>query len=285
MGGMKRPEVIETAVTRVPAEGDLVMRRETVVAEEPLEVRVDGRRLLLTMRTPGDDLDLVRGLLYSEGFIQQPGDIVAVQHCTEVEPEERGNVVVVALREDVTLDPEWTARATVMNSACGVCGTSSVELVHRRCGKVAPGPALDRELILSLPARLNHRQAIYNQTGGLHAAGLFDATGKLLCLKEDVGRHNAVDKLIGEAMRFGLLPLDGLLLMVSSRAGFEIVQKACRARIPVICCASAPTSLAIELARQSNQTLVAFLRDDRFTIYSGAERLRMDETAGRQVQP
>jgi len=245
---------------------------DPVVVEEPLEVRVGERSLLVTMRTPGDDADLVRGLLYTEGLVERPGDVGAVTACRDVPDEARGNVVVVALADGAQLDEERTARVGLVSSGCGVCGKTTLESIRAVAPPVAPGPALRPELLWALPAALEQRQAVFEATGGLHAAALFDAEGTLLSLKEDVGRHNAVDKVIGEAMRFGRLPLVGTVLMVSGRAGFEIVQKARRAGIPVVCSVSAPSSLAVRLARDGGQTLVGFLRGERFNVYAGPER-------------
>jgi FdhD protein len=166
-----------------------------------------------------------------------------------------------------------------MSASCGVCGKTSLEAVRVGAPPVGPGPRLTSELVTGLPAALRAGQSVFEATGGLHAAGLFDVSGRLLCVREDIGRHNAVDKVVGDAMRFGRLPLHDTVLMVSGRAGFEIVQKARRAGIPVICSVSAPSSLAIDLAREGRQTLIGFLRDDRFNVYAGSERLDTDSAA------
>jgi len=245
---------------------------DVVAVEEPLEVRCGDRSLLVTMRTPGDDADLVRGLLYTEGLVERVDDVVAVSACHEVPPEARGNVVVVGLRRGARLDELRTARVGLVTSGCGVCGKTTLAAVAAAAPPVGPGPPLCAALLERLPPQLVQRQAVFAATGGLHAAALFDADGQLLALKEDVGRHNAVDKVVGEAMRFHRLPLHGTLLLVSGRAGFEIVQKARRAGIPVVCSVSAPSSLAVDLARDGKQTLVGFLRDGRFNVYTGAER-------------
>jgi len=247
--------------------------RDDVAVEEPLEVRVGRQSLLVTMRTPGRDLDLVRGLLFTEGLVAGPQDVAAVAHCDDVPREARGNVVTVALRRGARLNRAGALRVGLVSSACGVCGRATLDTVARDCPVLPPGPQVPRAVIESLPAALHLGQDLFRRTGGLHAAGLFDARGRRLSLAEDVGRHNAVDKVIGEAARFGRLPLHGALLVVSGRASFEIVHKARRAGIPVICAVSAPSSLAVRLAREGGQTLIGFLREGRFNVYCGAERV------------
>lgn len=248
--------------------------RDAVVVEEPLELRLGGESLLVTMRTPGRDLDLVRGLLFTEGLVDAPGDVAAVAHCRDVPREARGNVVVVGLRRGAALRRDGTLRVGLVTSACGVCGKSTLQAVRQHAPRVGKGPQVPRAVLESLPAALQQGQDLFRVTGGLHAAGLFDARGRRLALAEDVGRHNAVDKVIGEALRFLRPPLAGAILMVSGRAGFEIVHKARRAGIPVVCSVSAPSSLAVRLARDGGQTLVGFLREGRFNVYCGAQRLR-----------
>ena len=245
---------------------------DRVVVEEPLELRFEGRCLLVTMRTPGDDLDLVRGLVYTEGLVRSPADVAAVAHCPDVPPEAAGNVVQLSLRTGATLVEENAMRQGLITSACGVCGRSALDVVARESPRVGQGPRLTAALLAGLPAQLRGGQSLFERTGGLHAAALFSAQGALLALAEDVGRHNAVDKVIGKALRLGALPLRDTLLLVSGRAGFEIVFKARRAGIPVVASVSAPSSLAIELARDGGQTLVGFLREGRFNVYCGGER-------------
>lgn len=264
---------VRVAVSRPGAAHAAGDELDEVVIEEPLEIRVDGESVVVTMRTPGDDLDLARGLLFSEGFVGAPQDIVGVRHCTAVDDAARGNVVIAALAPGVTRSAAWSMRATAMSAACGLCGRRTLDAVRLETAPVGSGPRLTHATLLSLPERLRAAQAVFAATGGLHAAGLFDRAGRLLVLKEDVGRHNAVDKVIGEAMRFGRLPLGDSILMLSGRAGFELVQKAVRAGIPVVCSVSAPSSLAVQLARESNQTLVGFLRGERYNVYCGAQRI------------
>lgn len=247
--------------------------RDDVVVEEPLEVRVGDRSILVTMRTPGHDFDLVRGLLFSEGLVERADGVTGVAWCRDVPVEARGNVVVVALAEGVELDEERTLRAGLVSSGCGVCGKTTLEAVAVDAPAVPDGPTIDAAVLASLPERLAERQDLFARTGGLHAAALFDVGGRLLSVREDVGRHNAVDKVVGEALRFGRVPLRDTALMVSGRAGFEIVQKARRAGVPIVCSVSAPSSLAIDVAREGNQTLVGFLRGEAFNVYAGGERI------------
>jgi FdhD protein len=267
---MRRSRV-RVAVVRVGAGGGKA--RDDVVVEEPLEVRLGKESLLVTMRTPGRDLDLVRGLLFTEGLVARPGDVAAVAHCDDVPREALGNVVTVALRRGAKLDRTGALRVGLVTSACGVCGRATLQSIGRDCPPLPEGPLVPRAVLESLPAALHVGQDLFHRTGGLHAAGLFDVRGRRLALAEDVGRHNAVDKVIGEAARFGRLPLHAAVLIVSGRAGFEIVHKARRAGIAIICSVSAPSSLSVRLAREGNQTLVGFLREGRFNVYSGAERV------------
>jgi FdhD protein len=243
-----------------------------LVAVEPLEVRVGERSLLITMRTPGDDLDLVRGLMWTEGLVRSPEDIAALAHCDDVPAEAAGNVVTVSLRAGATLVEENAVRAGLVSSACGVCGKSTLAAVASQAPPVGPGPALSVALVAGLPGALRGGQSLFESTGGLHAAALFDAGGRRLALAEDVGRHNAVDKVIGQVLRFLRPPLSDTLLAVSGRAGFEIVHKARCAGIPVVASVSAPSSLSIELAQDGGQTLIGFLRDGHFNVYCGGGR-------------
>jgi FdhD protein len=212
--------------------------------------------------------------------VRSPGDIAAVAHCPDVPAEAAGNVVTVALRPGARLVEEHALRQGLVSSACGVCGRTALEVVARDTPRVEAGPRLTRELVAALPARLRGGQALFASTGGLHAAGLFTAAGVVAALAEDVGRHNAVDKVIGRALRFAAPPLRDTLLLVSGRAGFEIVHKARRAGIPVIASVSAPSSLAVELARDGGQTLIGFLREGRFNVYCGGERFDPSVGAG-----
>jgi FdhD protein len=247
-----------------------------LAAEDPLEIRlgigIAARPLTVTMRTPGHDCELAAGFLWTEGLIDSPGQIVALR-----EPEGQRNLVEIELREGV-FEIENLQRNFFAASSCGICGKASIDAVRVR-GLRAPNPEfrVAPEMLCALPDRLRSSQSTFDRTGGLHAAALFDfsgadSSGTLLALREDIGRHNAVDKIVGWALLSGLLPLSNHVLMVSGRGGFEIVQKALAAGVPVVASVSAPSSLAVKLARELNLTLVGFLRGRRFVLYSGQER-------------
>jgi len=262
----------------VTADGVQATRRpDTVTAEEPLEVRVAGRALAVTMRTPGDDFDLAIGFLLTEGLISAAGDVATLMHCQDEGEDGRPtyNVVDVVLQPGVALPDVSLERSFYTTSSCGVCGKASIDAVRVRSTYDVGGDttALPPQLLLRLPEALREHQKVFDRTGGLHAAGLFTADGGLLAVREDVGRHNAVDKLIGWAAREGRLPLTGCVLMVSGRASFELTQKALMAGIPCLAAVSAPSSLAVELAVESGMTLVGFLRPPKMTVYAGPQRL------------
>ncbi|QHC73077.1 formate dehydrogenase accessory sulfurtransferase FdhD [Rathayibacter sp. VKM Ac-2805] len=269
--------VARTRLTAVRA-GDPPRRREDVLAvEEPLEIRVGGRRFSVTMRTPGDDFDLVAGFLVSEGVLTESEQLAAMRYCASGSGpgENTYNVVDASVRggrEAVLLERE---RSVYTTSSCGVCGLASLEAVATDSAwSVAEDDLrVERELLVSLPDRLREAQAVFERTGGVHAAGLFDADGSLLVLREDVGRHNAVDKVVGWGLREGRLPLRGTLLQVSGRASFELVQKAVMAGIPLLAAVGAPSSLAVDLARDSGLTLIGFSRGSGFNLYAGDARL------------
>jgi FdhD protein len=266
----------EARVVRVSAgTGAAVARQDRLAVEEPLEIRVGGETVAVTMRTPGDDFDLAAGWLLAEGIVSRPDEIVRFEHCRDVRsPEEEGNVVIV--RATAPAGALGRARRMlVTTSSCGLCGKGSIESVHASFPPVESEEPVDPRVLARLPEALRDAQSAFAETGGLHAAGVFSPGGELLVAREDVGRHNAVDKSIGHLFREGRLPLreGGAILLVSGRASFEIVQKAVAARIPVVAAVSAPSSLAVELARDSNVTLVGFLRDGGFNCYSGEARL------------
>ncbi|MER5912566.1 formate dehydrogenase accessory sulfurtransferase FdhD [Streptomyces sp. NPDC001982] len=253
-------------------------RPDTLAAEEPMEIRVGGRPLTITMRTPGDDFDLAAGFLVSEGVVHAAEHVAGIRYClgAMADGSNTYNVVDVALAPGVAAPDTSLERNFYTTSSCGLCGKASLDAVRTAAAwSVAEDPLhLTPERLATLPDRLRAAQKVFDSTGGLHAAGLFSADGELLCLREDVGRHNAVDKVVGHALRSGLLPLRETVLMVSGRASFELVQKAVTAGIPVLAAVSAPSSLAVDLAVESGLTLVGFLRGASMNVYAGAERLQ-----------
>ena len=258
-------------------EGQVHRKDDYLAAEEPLEIRIGEHPLSVTMRTPGDDLDLAAGFLLTEGLIQRADQIVALDHAPgdPANPgANRGNVVTVELDPASMPDFEKMRRHFFAASSCGICGKASIDAVRARSMQPPnPGFRLDPEVLVALPEALRASQPVFGRTGGLHAAALFDAHGKLLVLREDIGRHNAVDKVIGWALRSGRMPLSDVALLVSGRGGFEIIQKAIVAGLPVVASVSAPSSLAVQLAREMSLTLVGFLRGRRFVVYAGEARL------------
>lgn len=252
---------------------------DDVVVEEPLEIRLAGDTLAITMRTPGHDRELVLGFLLSEGIIASADDVSGLAHCDHVDDEARGNVVEVTLAPGVKPpasadDAPLARRGTVTTSACGVCGRRSVDDLLARAARVPDGDAVRAETLLAAMHALREHQPLFAATGACHAACLVDLDGAYVATFEDVGRHNAVDKVIGSRVRARALPVAGHALVVSGRASFEIVQKAAVAGVPIVVSVSAATSLAIDVARRANVALVGFTRGDAFTVYTGAERVR-----------
>ena len=259
---------------------------DTLAVEEPLQIMLAGRNLAVTMRTPGHDLELVTGFLFTEGLIQSEAHLAKLAHATTGPVSQRSNTVRVTLKRKrgSTANPGKKTMAAappryfIAASSCGVCGKASIDSIRRRgIRKLSSGLVISPDLLCQLPERMRAAQTIFAHTGGLHAAALFTATGELLVLREDIGRHNAVDKVIGWALRQSLLPLSQHILLVSGRSGFEIVQKAVAAGIPILASVSAPSSLAVQLAREFNATLVGFLRGPRFVMYAGGERISPSE--------
>ncbi len=272
------PAVRGMSILRVTA-GAPERRDDRVSVEEPLEIRVGGETLAVTMRTPGHDFDLAAGWLVAEGIVRSPDEIVRMEHCREVRsPEEEGNVILVRATAPAGAT-DRARRLLLTSSSCGLCGKGSIESLHGRFPPVPPGARLDPAVLRRLPDVLRAAQGNFAQTGGLHAAGIFTLEGELVVCREDIGRHNAVDKAIGSLFRQGRTPLSRHLLLVSGRASFEIVQKALAAALPIIAAVSAPSSLAVDLARESSMTLVGFLREGGFNVYAGEERLSPAATA------
>jgi len=247
---------------------------DLLAAEEPLELRLGGAALTLMMRTPGHDHELALGLLFAEGIVRQRADVTTTTSVSNGEHPGLDNIMEVQLAPSAPgVDRRWQ-RNFLSATSCGLCGVSTIEAIHQSSPPLGePGWRLDPEVLFSLDAKLRAEQAVFGRTGGLHAAGLFSIEGEPLVVREDVGRHNAVDKVVGYALEHDLIPLDRHILMVSGRTSFEIVQKALQARIPVLASVSAPSSLARDLAQASNQTLIGFLRGRRLNVYAGRQRL------------
>ncbi|MGY0390729.1 formate dehydrogenase accessory sulfurtransferase FdhD [Nocardioides sp. WG-D5] len=258
-------------------DGVVSRRPDKLAAEEPMEIRVNGRPLTVTMRTPGGDFDLAVGFLVSEGVVHSADDVASVRYCAGATADGGNtyNVVDVGLAAHVPPPDASLERSFYTTSSCGLCGKASLEAVRTSSAWSVAEDTLrvTPELLTVLPERLREAQRVFDSTGGLHAAGLFDAEGNLLCVREDVGRHNAVDKVIGHALREGLVPLRNSMLMVSGRASFELVQKAVMAGIPLLAAVSAPSSLAVDLADDNGLTLVGFLRGSSMNIYAGTDRI------------
>jgi FdhD protein len=271
------PRSIDLTQVTEWADGRVRRVQDSLAGEEPLEIRVGGNPLAVTMRTPGYDLELAAGFLFTEGIIQRQEQIISLEIGKPDAGTQPGNVVVAQLEGEVQVDAEKTKRNFFANSSCGICGKASIDAVRSRFLR-APnaGFRVRSDVLCGLPEKLGGSQDIFSRTGGLHAAGLFTANGELLVAREDIGRHNVVDKVVGWALREGRVPLAEFILVVSGRCGFEIAQKAIAAGIPIVASVSAPSSLAVQLARELNLTLVGFLRGRRFVVYSGEERLILE---------
>ncbi|MGW6389181.1 formate dehydrogenase accessory sulfurtransferase FdhD [Streptomyces sp. NPDC055103] len=261
-------------------DGAVNTRPDTLVAEEPLEIRLNGRPIAITMRTPGDDFALAAGFLVSEGVLAAASDVRNIVYCAGATDDGRNtyNVVDVQLAPDVVVPDISLERNVYTTSSCGLCGKASLDAVRTTARfpiADAPPVRLAPALLSVLPERLRAAQRVFDSTGGLHAAALFTEDGELLDVREDVGRHNAVDKLVGRALREGLLPLERAVLLVSGRASFELAQKAVMAGIPVLAAVSAPSSLAVDLAAETGLTLVGFLRGANMNVYAGEHRIAL----------
>jgi FdhD protein len=278
---MPRP-VIQHPIHKLD-QGQYRSLTDTLAVEEPLEIRLsfgptgqrEERPLSITMRTPGDDHDLVAGFLFTEGLIGQMSDIAEIRHTGQaLHPESEENIILATLHPQVRVDFEQLSRHFYTSSSCGVCGKSSIEMVRQAsCYFPRKGhPQVTHKQLLQLPAQLRAAQAVFQDTGGIHAAALFGEDGRLL-IREDVGRHNALDKLIGAALAKGMIPLREHLLLLSGRISFELVQKALMAGIPIVAAMGAPSSLAVALAEENGMTLAGFLSQDRFNLYCGKERV------------
>lgn len=271
----RKPRSLDLTQVSEWDDGKIIRKEDYLAAEEPLEIRVGDEPLSVTMRTPGDDLELAAGFLFTEGIVTRRAQIVSLDAVVQDGEPNRGNVVRAVLAPEAAPDFEKMKRHFFAASSCGICGKASIDSVRARTLE-PPNPEfrVDAEVLLRLPDALRASQAVFGRTGGLHAAALFDAKGELLVLREDIGRHNAVDKVIGWALLENRVPLGQVVLLVSGRGGFEIVQKAIVAGLPVVASVSAPSSLAVQLARELRLTLIGFLRGRRFVIYAGEERIR-----------
>ncbi|SCK34178.1 FdhD protein [Streptomyces sp. WMMB 714] len=268
-------------------DGAVSTRPDTLVAEEPLEIRLNGKPLAITMRTPGDDFALAAGFLVSEGVLGAADELANIVYCAGATDEGLNtyNVVDVRLAPGVAVPDIALERNVYTTSSCGLCGKASLDAVRTTARWSVEDPQdapvrLEPEVLSAMPDRLREAQRVFDRTGGLHAAGLFTPEGELLDLREDVGRHNAVDKIVGRALQQGRLPLRECVLMVSGRASFELAQKAVMAGIPVLAAVSAPSSLAVDLAAESGLTLIGFLRGASMNVYAGEHRLALRTTAG-----
>jgi FdhD protein len=259
---------------------------DRLASEEPMEIRIEagpkGHRettsLAVTMRTPGNDFELAAGFLFGEGIVAEKRNLVRVEYCTDSAVPQEYNIVSAIVRPDVDFNADRLSRHFYMTSSCGVCGKTALEAIRVAVRFPIPrnAPIVARKSIAAIPSRLREEQRLFAETGGLHAAGLFDTDGNLLSLREDVGRHNAADKVLGEAFLAGQMPLSRRILAVSGRASFEIMQKAAVAGIPIVVAVGAPSSLAVAIATEFGMTLVGFARDDRFNVYAGHERIRSE---------
>jgi FdhD protein len=285
MGGMLEAEApsrrrpVTTAPILSVRDGTAAARADRLAAEEPMEIRVGGPgqepvSLAVTMRTPGHDFELAAGFLFTEGLIGSRDDVASLAYCELPEEEQQFNVVTVRLTRP--FDRPDQARTFFTTSSCGVCGKASLDRVKVACPAIGPGPVVSESVVAGLPDALREGQRVFDQTGGLHAAGLFTPEGTVVAVREDVGRHNAVDKLVGRSLLDGEVPLGDRVLAVSGRVSFEIAQKAARAGIPMICAVSAPSSLAVDAGAELGMTVVGFVRGGGFNVYSHPERVALD---------
>jgi FdhD protein len=267
----ERVSILRYQVGRLPESA-----RDELSVEEPLEIRVGNRAVSVTMRTPGHDDELTAGFLLTEGVIHSRSDVMSIEPCAAAR---EGNVVNVKPSPTAAIDFDKLTRHVFASSSCGVCGKATIDSIHARFEPVDSNVTVDAQTLLALPEKLRQAQSTFARTGGLHAAGLFTSAGELIVAREDVGRHNAVDKVLGYGFLNGLLPFDRHVLLVSGRASFEIMQKALAGRIPIVAAVSAPSSLAVDFAAESGMTLIGFLRAGRMNIYSEAQRVRFENAA------
>lgn len=279
---MSKSSVAQIQIKRF-SDSNFESQPDILAVEEPMEIRLTWfendkpieKSIAVTMRTPGSDIELAMGFLFTEGIIHSKSDIAKIWHCETVEKEEeKGNVIKVNLKPHIEFDFSKQERHFYTSSSCGVCGKSSIESVSQNCSVIPNGNfRVKPSVIKSLSQELEAKQTVFKYTGGIHASALFNSTGKLKVMKEDVGRHNALDKIAGWSLANQMIPLNESILLVSGRASFELVQKAIMLGIPILCAVGAPSSLAADLAEANNMTLIGFLKTDRFNIYSGENRI------------
>jgi FdhD protein len=260
----------EVIVTRWNA-GSVSEQPDELAAEEPLEIRVRGQAISVTMRTPGHDDELAAGFLLTEGLIHRAADVLRIEPCDR---NEAGNLLNVVLAPEVSVDFAKLTRHVFAASSCGLCGKATIDAIRANFPRVKSDLSIDAETIAKMPDAMRETQQTFARTGGLHAAAIFDQSGKMLVLREDVGRHNAVDKVLGWALLNEKLPLNRHVLLVSGRSSFEIMQKSLAAAIPIVAAVSAPSSLAVEFAQESGQTLIGFLREQRMNVYTNVQRIK-----------
>lgn len=263
--------IAQSAVVRLLADGSASTVTDEVAIEEPLEIRIGNDPFVVTMRTPGHDEELAAGFMVSEGIARSRSDFKEISRCNlSTSPE---NSIRLRLSSSIPIDKLRSHRFGAISSSCGVCGKTSIESIQQAYPEIDSKCVVSRKTLLALPDILRKNQVVFDRTGGLHSSGIFDCEGNLLCLREDVGRHNALDKVIGYAVLNDLWPLDNHILLVSGRVSFEIIQKALAARIPIVAAVSAPSSLAISFARDCGQTLIGFLRNPKMNVYSHPQRI------------
>ena len=282
------PAYSETGVRRIAAGEGYVDFDDVLAIEEPLEIRIgfpDGthKAVSITMRTPGDDGELAAGFLFTEGILKSPDQVRQIRHCGPAKAGTQNNTIRVDLNDAISLDLKRLERNFYTTSSCGVCGKTSIEALATGVKKLEGESKINADIIHSLPQKLCKAQAVFETTGGLHASALFDTDGDLDIVREDVGRHNALDKVIGAKFLESKTPLSDRILLVSGRASFELVQKALMAGIPILAAVGAPSSLAVESASEYGMTLLGFVRDGRFNIYSGEQRLLLTANSSRRT--
>ena len=271
------PSSTEFTITRYDS-GVSTKKDDHVAAEEPLEIRVEGKSVAIVMRTPGHDEELTAGFLLSEGIIESRSDLFEISQCPS-QPDDKGNMIDVLLTDSSKLDLEKLTRNVFTSSSCGICGKATIDSVFQQFPQIASEYSVAVSNLLTFSQKIRAAQRTFDKTGGLHASAIFDGKGEIVVLREDVGRHNALDKVIGHALMNDLLPLDQHTLMLSGRISFELMQKALSAGIPIVAGISAPSSLAVEFARESGQTLAGFLRGETMNIYAGTQRITGLENA------